>query len=235
MPFYGETEEKMEIIKTNPMFWLAVSIAAFEIGRIINKKFKTPLLNPIITAIVIIIAFMKLTGFTAEDYASGGDIINMMLAPTTAALAYSIYKQIDVLKKYFVPVVVGCTAGAIASMASVYFLCHAFGLADELTAALIPKSVTTPIALEICNRFDGLQVVTIIAVMITGIFGAVAAPLLIKLFRIKHPVAAGTAIGACSHAVGTTKAITIGEIQGAMSGVAIGISGLISVVIAVFM
>ncbi len=225
----------MGIIKTNPMFWLAISIAAFELGRIINRKFKTPLLNPIITAIAVIVAFMKLTGCTSEDYSNGGNIINMMLGPTTAALAYSIYKQIDVLKKYFIPVIVGCTAGAITSMASVYFLCHAFGLADEITAALLPKSVTTPIALEICAQFNGLQVVTIIAVMLTGIVGAVAAPLMIKLFRIKHPVAAGTAIGACSHAVGTTKAVTLGEIQGAMSGVAIGVSGLISVIIAVFM
>lgn len=225
----------MEMLKSNPLFWIALSIAAFELGRFISKKCKTPLLNPIITAIIVIIAFMKLTGSTSADYSTGGDIINMMLAPTTAALAYSIYKQINVLKKYFIPVVTGCLAGAVTSMASVYILCHAFGLTDEITAALIPKSVTTPIALEICAQFNGLQVVTIISVMLTGIVGAVAAPFMIKLFRIKNPVATGTAIGACSHAVGTTKAVTLGEIEGAMSGVAIGVSGLISVLIIAFL
>ncbi len=224
----------MEILRSNPLFWLTVSIAAFEIGRFINKKFKTPIFNPIIIAIIILIAFLKLTGFTSADYNTGGEIINMMLAPTTAALAYSIYKQIDTLKKYFVPVVIGCLAGTITSMLSVYGLCHLFGLADEITGAMIPKSVTTPIALEICSRFDGMQVVTIIAVMLTGIFGAVAAPLMVKLFRVKNPVAVGTAIGACSHVVGTTNAVTIGEVEGAMSGVAIGVSGLISVLIIAF-
>lgn len=224
----------MDVLRTNALFWIALSIASFEFGRLINKKFKTPLLNPLIIAIALIILFLKITGWTSADYSIGGDIIYMMLAPTTAALAYSIYKQRTVLKQYFIPVVAGCFAGAVTSMLSVKLLCHIFGLTNEITAALIPKSVTTPIALEICEKFNGMDIVTIISVMITGILGAVSAPLMIKLFHIKNPVAAGTAIGACSHAVGTTKAVTLGEIEGAMSGVAIGVSGLITVLITAF-
>lgn len=225
----------MEALKNNAIFWIILSIAFFELGRFLNKRFKTPLLNPLLIAIALIIVFLKITGLSVTDYNNGGDVINMMLAPATAALAFSIYNQLAVLKKYFIPVVAGCLVGSITSIVSVRQLCHLFGLSDRLTAALIPKSVTTPIALEICSQLNGLQAVTITAVILTGILGAVISPIIIKLFKLKNPIAIGTAIGTCSHAVGTSKAVTLGEIEGAMSGIAIGISGLITVLIAVFL
>ena len=225
----------MEALKNNALFWIMLSIAFFEFGRFLNKKFKTPLLNPLLIAIALIIVFLKITGLGVADYNSGGDVINMMLAPATAVLAFSIYNQRSVLKKYFIPVVAGCFAGSVTSIVSVRLLCRLFGLSDRLTAALLPKSVTTPIALEICSQLNGLQAVTVTAVILTGIIGAVISPIIIKLFKLKNPVAIGTAIGACSHAVGTSKAVDLGEIEGAMSGIAIGISGLITVLIAVFL
>lgn len=224
----------MEILKNNAIFWIMLSIAFFELGRFLNKRFKTPLLNPLLIAIAFIIIFLKITDLSVADYNSGGDVINMMLAPATAVLAFSIYNQFATLKKYFIPVLAGCFAGSLTSIVSVRLLCHLFGLSDRLTAALLPKSVTTPIALEICSQLNGLQAVTITAVILTGIFGAVISPIIIKIFKLKNPVAIGTAIGACSHAVGTSKAVDLGEIEGAMSGIAIGISGLITVLIAIF-
>lgn len=225
----------MEVLKNNAIFWIMLSIAFFEFGRLLNRRFKTPLLNPLLIAIAMIIVFLKATGLSVSDYNHGGDVINMMLAPATAVLAFSIYNQLAVLKKYFIPVVAGCLAGSAVSIVSVRLLCSLFGLSDRLTAALMPKSVTTPIALEICSQLNGLQAVTITAVILTGIFGAVVSPIIIKVFRLKNPVAIGTAIGACSHAVGTSKAVDLGEIEGAMSGIAIGISGLITVLISMFL
>lgn len=221
----------MDILKSNAIFWIMLSIAFFELGIYLNRRFKTPMLNPLIIAIIFIILFLKITGLSVGDYNAGGNVIDMMLAPATAVLAFSIYNQISILKKYFLPVVLGCLAGSLTSIISVKLLCCAFRLPDDLTAALIPKSVTTPIALDVCAKLGGIQSVTVAAVILTGILGAIFSPLMIKIFKIKNPVAAGTAIGACSHAVGTSKAVTLGEIEGAMSSIAIGISGLVTVLI----
>ena len=159
----------------------------------------------------------------------GGALVNMFLAPATACLAVAIYTKIDVLKKYWLPIVVGCTAGSAASMASVLGMCKLFGLDQSMTVSLIPKSVTTPIAVSISEPAGGVVPITVVAVIFTGILGSILAPTLIKIFHVKDSVAAGLAIGACSHAVGTSKAIEIGEIEGAMSGLAIGICGIITV------
>ena len=166
---------------------------------------------------------------------AGGDIISLFLAPATAVLALSIYSQLEILKKHFLPILLGCLAGAVVSMTSAAGLCIAFGLDKSLTAAMIPKSVTTPIAMEISRQHGGLVAVTVAAVIFTGILGAILSPLLIKIFRISHPVAQGVAIGASSHAVGTTKAVELGEIQGAMSGISIGVSGIITVLLSLFL
>ena len=170
-----------------------------------------------------------------EDFAIGGDIVNMMLGPATAVLALNIYNQYAVLKRHFVPVLVGCTAGSLFSLASVLLLCRLFRLDEAVTAALLPKSCTTPIAVGIAESHGGIAAITMVAVLVTGFIGAVCAPLFAKLMHVTEPVAEGLAIGACSHALGTTKAAELGEVQGAMSGIAIGVCGLITVVAALFL
>ena len=153
----------------------------------------------------------------------------MFLAPATACLAVAVYTKLQILKQYWFPILVGCVAGSAASMGSVYLLCRLFGLEESLTVSLLPKSVTTPIAVSIAEPAGGMVPITVVAVIFTGILGGIFAPLLIRLFRVADPVAAGLAIGASSHAVGTSKAIELGEIEGAMSGLAIGICGIITV------
>ena len=161
-------------------------------------------------------------------------MIDMFLAPATACLAVAIYSKIKILKEYWLPILAGCTAGSAASMASVYGLCRLFGLDESLTISLIPKSVTTPIAVSVAEPNGGVVPVTVVAVIFTGILGGIFAPLLIRLLRVKDPVAAGLAIGASSHAVGTSKAVELGETEGAMSGLAIGICGIITVLFSMF-
>ena len=222
-------KESMKELMASPYFGVGLSVVAFWIGEKLHSKLKTPICNPLIVAIVLIVGVLLIFDIPYDSYDVGGALINMFLAPATACLAVAIYTKIDVLKKYWLPIVVGCTAGSAASMASVFGMCKLFGLDQSMTVSLIPKSVTTPIAVSISEPAGGVVPITVVAVIFTGILGSILAPTLIKIFHVKDSVAAGLAIGACSHAVGTSKAIEIGEIEGAMSGLAIGICGIITV------
>ena len=226
---------KMRELCSSPYFGIALSVLAFGIGVKLNEKLKTPVCNPLVIAIVLIVGVLLIFKIPYEDYNAGGKIINMFLAPATACLAVAIYTKIQVLKQYWLPILVGCTAGSLASMGSVYGLCRLFGLDKSLTVSLLPKSVTTPIAVSISEPAGGVVPITVAAVIGTGILGGIFAPLLIKLFKVSDPVAAGLAIGASSHAVGTSKAIEIGEVEGAMSGLAIGICGIVTVIVSIFL
>ena len=208
---------------TSPFFGIALSILAFWIGVKIQKKTGLVICNPLIIAIVLVAGMLLIFKIPYESYNEGGQIINMFLAPATACLAVSIYTKIELLKKNWLPIVVGASCGTLASMGSILLMCKIFGLDSAMTASLMPKSVTTPIAVSIAGSHGGITPNTVVAVIFTGILGSVMAPVLIKIFRVKDPMIAGLSIGACSHAVGTSKAIQIGETEGAMSGLAIGI------------
>ena len=203
----------MSEIFESPYFGVALSVIAFWIGVKLNRKLKTPVCNPLIIAIVLVSAVLLIFRIPYESYDQGGEIINMFLAPATACLAVAVYTKLQILKEYALPILVGCAAGSAASMGSVYLLCRLFG----------------PIAVSIAEPAGGMVPITVVAVIFTGILGGIFAPLLIRLFRVSDPVAAGLAIGASSHAVGTSKAIELGEVEGAMSGLAIGICGIITV------
>lgn len=221
-------------LTASPFFGIVLSIFAFEIGVWIQKKLKVPVANPLLIAIALIITILNVFHIKIEDYNAGGQVISLFLAPATAVLALSVYSQLEVLKKHFLPIVIGCLAGSASSMTSAVLLCRLFGLDKALTASMMPKSVTSPIAMGISEMHGGIVSVTVAAVVITGVLGAVFAPALIKLFRVRDPIAAGVAIGTSSHAVGTTKALELGEIQGAMSSIAIGVAGIITSILSLF-
>lgn len=227
----------IETIKS-PIFGITLTIFTYFIGKLVNSKLKNSVLNsifnPIIVSVILVITVLKVFNIPMEYYQNGGEIIAMFLVPATAVLAYTIYAQIELLKKYFIPVVVGSLVGALTSVFSVIYLCKAFGLSEEITWSLFPKSVTVPIAAEISTGLGGIPSITVLAVSISGITGCVFAPLLIKLFRVKRRTAAGVAIGTCSHGLGTSKALEIGEVEGAMSGISIGITGILTVIISLF-
>ena len=156
----------------------------------------------------------------------------MFLGPATVILAVPLYKQLLLLKKNFVPIIIGISVGSVVSVISVILLSTVFNLDKEIIISLIPKSVTTPIGVEISNSLGGITGITVMAVILTGITGAIIAPTVCKIFKINNPVARGIGIGTASHAVGTSKALEIGETEGAMSSLSIGIAGLITVVVA---
>lgn len=219
----------------SPMFGIALSILTFWIGVKIQKKTKLVICNPLIISIVLCIGVLLIFKIPYESYNEGGSIINMFLGPATACLAVSIYTKLELLKKNWLPILVGCAAGSLTSMVSVFLLCKLMGLDESMTMSLIPKSVTTPIAVSISGAHGGIVPVTVVAVIFTGILGSMLAPTLIRIFRVKDSITAGLAIGACSHAVGTSKAIEIGETEGAMSGLAIGICGILTVLFSLFL
>lgn len=225
----------MKELLASPYFGIFLSIAAYALGCGLNRKFRTPLCNPLLIAIVLVVGVLLVFRIPYEAYNAGGEIISLFLAPATACLAVGIYAKLAVLKQYWLPILVGAVAGSASSMLSVYALCNLLGLDEQLTVSLIPKSVTTPIAVGIVESAGGLTPITVVAVIVTGILGAILAPAMIRLFRISDSVAAGLAIGACSHAVGTSKAVELGEVEGAMSGLAIGVCGVVTVVLSLFL
>lgn len=219
----------MQEILASPFFGIWLSIAAFGIGVKLQKKTGLVICNPLIVAIALVSATLLSLKIPYESYEAGGAIINMFLAPATACLAVSIYTKAALLKENWIPVGVGAICGSLASMGSVYLMCRLFSLDEAMTASLMPKSVTTPIAVSISEGHGGMVPITVVAVIFTGILGSILAPGLIRLFKVEDPVTAGIAIGACSHAVGTSKALELGETEGAMSGLAIGICGILTV------
>ena len=220
---------QFESLFYSPYFGIILSVVCYEIGLLISRKLKTPVANPLFIAIILIACVLKIFHIPMEAYQEGGHLITLFLAPATAALAVPIYKNLQAIKYNLKPILFGTMAGSLSSMIVVFALCKLFGLDKTLTASMLTKSVTTPIAISITEQLGGVVPIAIAAVITTGTIGAVAAPFMIKLFRIKEPIAQGLAIGTCAHAVGTTRAIEIGELQGAMSGMAIGLAGFFTV------
>ncbi len=222
----------MNAIINSPLFGILLTLVAFEIGVLISQKFKYSFVNPLLIANVLIVGFLLITGISFESYSVGGDYISVMLSPATVVLAVPLYRQIQKLKQFWKPILAGIFAGSLTSIGCVIFFSKILGLSSTLMLSILPKSVTIPMGSVISAQIGGIPSVTIIAITITGITGAVAAPAVCKFCHIKHKVAQGIAIGTASHALGTTRAMEMGEVQGAMSSLSIGIAGLFTAVVA---
>ncbi len=231
----GNITDVLMNLTTSPLFGIAVTVLFYSFGVWLNHKAKTPLVNAMMVSFLLIIGFLTLFDIPYENYKIGGDMVGIFLTPATALIAIKIYQQFDRLKENWLPVLLGTAVGSAVSMGCVILLCRLFLLDQELLASLLPKSVTTAIAVALSEQAGGLVPVTVAAVVITGVFGAAFAPMLIRVFGVKDPVEAGLAIGTCSHALGTTKAVELGDVEGAMSGVALGVAGLITVIYTAFL
>ena len=205
-----------------------LSFVVFRLAVMLYEKVRSPLLNPLMVTVVFIIAFLCIFHIPLDAYEQSVQLIQFMLGPATVALAFSVYRQRQILKEHFIPIFCGCLVGSVVSMVSAYTLCQLLGLGDDLAVSFIPKSVTTPIAIAVSQELGGITSITVAAVIITGILGAIFAPLMSKIFHVRSKIAQGVAIGTCSHAVGTTKALEMGDLQGAMAGVSIAVSGLLT-------
>lgn len=222
----------MEILSENILFGVIISLLAFEAGLFIYKKTKFPLFNPLLIAIALVISFLLIFHIDVDVYNKGGQFINMFLGPATVVLAVPLYKQLQLLKKHLFPILIGILIGSSIGISSVILLANIFGMEKILTISLLSKSVTTPIGIEITNQLGGLAPVTVLSIVISGIMGAIIGPILCKIFKIEDRVAIGIALGTASHALGTTKALELGETEGAMSSLSIGIAGIMTVFLA---
>lgn len=222
----------MTFLKSSAYFAVLVTLGSWLLGVRLAKKTGSALVNPILFSVACTVALLLLLKIPYEDYKEKSSFISWLLTPATVCLALPLYEQMKVLKKQWKAVLGGILAGACASLLSVLLLCRLFGLTAADTATLLPKSVTTAISMEISSELGGIPSVTAAVVILTGILGNILAPFLCRLLRLTDPVARGIAIGSSSHAIGTAKALEMGEIEGAMSGLSIAVSGLITVVLA---
>ena len=222
----------LEIVTNNILFGVVLSLAAFEIGIFINRSTRIPILNPLLIAIAIVICFLLAFNIDVDTYNKGGQVINMFLGPATVVLAVPLYKQLDLLKRHAKAILTGIFVGSVIGIFSIIGTSYFLGLDETIIKSLVPKSVTTPIGIAISSQLGGLVPITVLAIIVTGIIGAVFGPTICKLFKIKDKVAVGVSIGTASHAVGTSKALQLGEIEGAMSSLSIGIAGIMTVIIA---
>ena len=218
-------------ITQTPIFGLLLTIIFYNLGRFIQRKTGNPIFNPLLIAIIFIIAFLSITKIPYEAYKIGGDSINFFLSPVTVVLAVPLYKQFELFKENMMEIIIGITAGVLVSVISIKILGGALNADSSLLNSLIPKSITTPMGISLTNSLGGVEAITVVAIICTGILGAIISPLVFKIGGIKHPIARGIALGTASHALGTTKAIEMGEVEGAMSGLSIGISGTLTVIL----
>ena len=223
-----------EQVLSSPFFGLSLSVVCWCLAVKLQKKTGLLVCNPVLVASLMAIGALLVFDIPLESYEAGGNLIKLMLGPATAVLALNIHQQRKVLGEHFLPVLLGCLAGSVASIVSILLLCQLFLTDQVFTVSMLPKSVTTAIALGISENGGGIPGITAAAVIVTGLEGAMLAPLFAKLFRVKDPVAEGVAIGACSHAVGTSKAMEIGALQGAMSSIAICVCGIFTSILALF-
>ncbi len=222
----------MKDIISSPVFGVLISLIAYEIGTLIKQKLKLSIFNPLLIAIIILIIFLMKFNIKYDDYNNGGQVISFFLAPATVALALPLYKKFSLFKANALPILAGILCGSAAGILSVIAFSKLFNLSGQLAKSLIPKSITTPIGMALSNQLGGLPAITVVAIIITGILGSIIGPFLYKILKINDKVALGIAMGSASHAVGTAKAMEIGETEGAMSSLTIAISGIVTVLIA---
>lgn len=222
----------MKELTAQPYFGVMLTVAAYWLGMKVQKKTRLAICNGMLIAVLLVIAVLQVFRIPYESYWQGGELINLFLGPATACMAVTVYSQRKLLARHWLPVLVGCVVGVVTAMGSILVLCRLLGLDRAMTMSMLPKSVTMPIATVVAQGHGGTVAVTVAAVVVTGMLGNLCAPLLVKLFRVKDPMAVGLGIGACSHAMGTAKALELGETEGAMSGLAIGLCGILTTVLA---
>lgn len=220
------------MLQQSAYFGITLSIAMYLVGLALKKKFKLPIFNPLLVAIALTITVILLFNIDLETYTSSASTLSWLLTPSTICLAIPLYQQIELLKKYWVAIGWALLSGVLTSFTTIYVLCLLFKLNHATYVTLLPKLITTAIGMGISEEFGGYVTITVAVIILTGVLGNIFAEVMFKLFKTKHPIAKGIGLGSCAHAIGTAKAMELGEIEGAMSSLSIAMSGLITVLLA---
>lgn len=221
-----------EFFRDSVFAGVTLSLAAYILGTVLKQKFKLGIFNPLLVSIAISIVVLLVGKVEYEVYYDSAKYLSYLLTPATVCLAIPLYEQWALMKKNYKAVLVGLLAGAVTSLTTVFALSRICGLSHEEYVTFLPKSVTTAIGMGISEELGGYVTITVAVIIITGILGNVAGEAVCKIFGIKEPVSKGLAFGAASHAIGTAKALEIGDVEGAMSGLAVAVSGITTVILA---
>lgn len=218
-----------ELLTQSVYFGVVISLLCYQIGLWVKKKTNFALANPLLIAVIIIVTFLLTFDIDYETYNYGAKYISYFLTPATVSLAIPLYRQLELLKKYPKAIFGGIAAGVLMAMVSIFLMSLAFGLTHEQYVTLLPKSITTAIGMGVSDKMGGIATITVVAISVTGIFGNIMAESILKWAKITEPIAKGLAIGTSAHAMGTAKAMEIGEVEGAMSSLSIVVAGIMTV------
>lgn len=219
---------------SSEVFLLALVMGTFLLGVYLYKRTKITLIQPLLIAMLIIIPFLKITGIDYQTFCEKTRILNFMLGPSVVALGYVLYEQIENIKGNVISILTAVFVGSIVGILSVVLIAKAFGADKMLVASLAPKSVTTPIAISLAEKDGGVPALAAAFVVICGIFGGLVGPVILRRIGIKSKIAKGLAMGSASHALGTARAMEMGALEGAISGLAIGIMGIMTALLIPF-
>ena len=219
-----------QLVLNTATIGLVISIIGFEIGVFLRDRYKWPIFNPLLVAIIFVIIVLNVFNIDYDSYYASADNLSYLLTPATVCLAIPLYQQIEQLKKHKGAIFAGITAGVLTSLCTVWMLSLLFQLTHEEYVTLLPKSITTAIGMGLSQESGGYVTITVAVIILTGVLGNMFCEIICKVTGITHPVAKGIAIGTSSHAIGTARAMQLGEVEGAMSGLSIVISGIITLV-----
>lgn len=217
------------LLEQSVFFGVAVSIAAYEAGSLLKKKYHSALFNPLLLSVAATIVLLVLFRIDYDTYYEGAKYLSYLLTPATVCLAIPMYEQLELLKKNLKAVMVGILSGVLMSLGCILVMAIVFGLNHETYVTLLPKSITTAIGMGVSEELGGYVTITVATIVIIGVLGNIIGEGLCKLFHIEEPIAKGVALGTASHAIGTARAMEMGEIEGAMASLSIAVAGLLTV------
>ena len=220
-----------EFFQSVSLFPLVLTLGTYQIGVWCQKKTKSPLCNPLLIATLLSIGVLLLTDFDLQVYQKGTAGISWLLTPATVCLAVPLYEQLKVLKKHLPAILAGITAGVVTSLVSIFLLCRLFLLDDVITISLLPKSITTAIGLALTEQGGGISALTTFAIVITGILGNLSGSAFCKLLKISDPIAQGVGFGTASHVIGTSRAMEVDPLTGAVSSLSLAVAGILTAVV----
>ncbi len=220
---------------TNSVFFgVLLCLSAYQAGLFLRQKTKIAAFNPLLISIIIVIFVLAILNIKFQDFYNSSKYISYLLTPATVALAIPLYSKLSLLKSNFKAIMSGLISGVLTSLISIFVMALLFGLSHEHYASMLPKSITTAIGIGVSQEIGGIPTITTAVIIVTGVFGNVTADIIYKIFNIKNPIAKGIGLGSSAHAIGTSKALEMGETEGAMSSLSIAMAGIITVIFASF-
>ena len=226
--------DQIKSLLSGEVFILLLTLGSFLLGVLLYKRTKIALLQPLLVSMIIIIPFLKITGIEYQVFYEKTRLLCFMLGPSVVALGYVLYEQIEHIRGNVISILTSVFVGSLVGILSVVLVAKLFGADKILTASLAPKSVTTPIAMNLAENSGGIPSLAAVFVVICGLFGGLVGPLILRRIGVKSSIAKGLALGSASHALGTVKAMEMGALEGAISGLAIGIMGVMTALLIPF-